>query len=104
MAKKKKLLLIDGNSLMFRSYYATAFKGNLMQTKSGQYTNALFGFCNMISKLVEHGKKEEYVFVPVQNPLVSPSTTSTSTSMLPSVMLLTSPLPVTVCDVLLYDV
>lgn len=63
MAKKKKLLLIDGNSLMFRSYYATAFKGNLMQTKTGQYTNALFGFCNMINKLIEHGSKDEYAFV-----------------------------------------
>ena len=49
----KKIILIDGNSLMFRSYYATAYTGNLMQNKQGLYTNALFGFCNMISKILE---------------------------------------------------
>ena len=51
----KKLILIDGNSLMFRSYYATAYQGtnNLMRTKDGIYTNALFAFCNMFNKLVD---------------------------------------------------
>lgn len=49
----KKLVLIDGNSLMFRAYYATAYTGNLMKSKSGVYTNALSGFVNMISKVVE---------------------------------------------------
>lgn len=56
----KRLLLIDGNSLMFRSYYATAYTGNLMKTKEGLYTNAVFGFCNMLNKLLE---KENYAFV-----------------------------------------
>lgn len=56
----KKLLLIDGNSLMFRSFYATSYTGNLMQTKDGLYTNAVFGFCNMLNKLLE---KESYAFV-----------------------------------------
>ncbi len=51
--KKQKVVLIDGNSLMFRSYYATAYTGNLMQNKQGLYTNAIFGFCNMINKLVD---------------------------------------------------
>ena len=49
----KKIFLIDGNSLMFRSYYATAYTGNLMKNKQGLYTNALFGFCNMLSKILE---------------------------------------------------
>lgn len=49
----KKILLIDGNSLMFRAYYATAIFNNFMQTKSGLYTNAIFGFANMIEKLLE---------------------------------------------------
>lgn len=56
-----KIALIDGNSLMFRSYYATAYTGNLMKTKDGIYTNALFGFCNMFSKILED--EYEYVFV-----------------------------------------
>lgn len=56
-----KIALIDGNSLMFRSYYATAYTGNLMKTKDGMYTNALFGFCNMLTKLLEDNY--EYVFV-----------------------------------------
>lgn len=48
----KKIILIDGNSLMFRSYYATAYTNNLMQNKKGLYTNAVFGFCNMLNKLL----------------------------------------------------
>lgn len=60
MTGKKTLTLIDGNSLMFRSYYATAYRGELMQTTNGLYTNALYGFCNMfLSRLDEL----EYAFV-----------------------------------------
>ena len=46
---------------MFRSYYATAYTGNLMKTKDGLYTNALFGFVNMITKLLTDDI--EYAFV-----------------------------------------
>ena len=49
----KKIVLVDGNSLMFRSYYATSYTGNLMRNKDGLYTNALFGFCNMLTKLLD---------------------------------------------------
>lgn len=59
--KKKKVILIDGNSLMFRSYYATAYTGNLMQNKKGLYTNAIFGFCNMINKLVDDSVDKVFV-------------------------------------------
>ena len=48
-----KVLLIDGNSLMFRAYYATAYTGNLMQTSNGLYTNALYGFVNMMNKITD---------------------------------------------------
>ena len=44
----KKLVLIDGNNLMFRSYYATAYTGNIMKNSKGLPTNALYGFANMI--------------------------------------------------------
>ena len=46
-----KLLLIDGNSLMFRAYYSTAYGGRFMQRKDGFITNALHGFINMMNKL-----------------------------------------------------
>jgi len=49
----KKMVLIDGNSLMFRAYYATAYTGNLMKSKSGVYTNALFGFVSMMNNIIE---------------------------------------------------
>lgn len=49
----KRILLIDGNSLMFRAYYATAYTGNLMMTSKGLYTNAIYGFVNMINKVIE---------------------------------------------------
>lgn len=46
------LHIIDGNSLLFRAYYATSFSGNIMRTKDGFPTNAIFGFSNMINKIV----------------------------------------------------
>ena len=49
----KKKILIDGNNLMFRSYYATAYTGNLMKNSKGFYTNALYGFVSMINKIIE---------------------------------------------------
>jgi len=52
----KKIILIDGNNLMFRSYYATAYTGNLMKNSKGFYTNALYGFVNMINKILEEEK------------------------------------------------
>ena len=40
-------LIIDGNSLMFRAYHALP----LMDTQ-GVYTNAIYGFLNMVLKAV----------------------------------------------------
>lgn len=56
-----KIILIDGNSLMFRSYYATAYSGNLMKNKQGICTNAIYGFCMMLSKLQEEYKTNIFV-------------------------------------------
>ena len=47
------LVLIDGNSLMYRAYYATAYSGNLMKTSTGIFTNALYGFVNMMNKVMD---------------------------------------------------
>ncbi len=49
----KKITLIDGNSIMFRAYFATAYPGaKLMQSSKGVYTNALFAFVGMFEKIV----------------------------------------------------
>ncbi|HKL61676.1 MAG TPA: 5'-3' exonuclease, partial [Acholeplasma sp.] len=49
-----RLVLIDGNSLFFRAYYATAYAGGeLMKNTKGVYTNAVFGFINMVEKILE---------------------------------------------------
>lgn len=52
----EKIILVDGNNLLFRSYYATAYTGNVMKNSKGFPTNALFGFTNMINKIVEEEK------------------------------------------------
>lgn len=48
----KRVILLDGNSIMFRAYYATAYTGNLMKTSNGLYTNAIYGFINMMNKIL----------------------------------------------------
>ncbi len=58
----KRAVLIDGNNLIFRSYYATAYNGNLMKNSKGFPTNALFGFVNMINKILTE-ENPEYVMV-----------------------------------------
>ncbi len=57
-----KILLVDGNNLLFRSYYATAYNGNFMKNSKGFPTNALFGFVNMINKIVTE-EHPEYMIV-----------------------------------------
>ena len=59
---KKKIVLIDGNNLMFRAYFATAYTGNLMKNSKGLVTNALYGFTNMINKIINE-EKPEYMLV-----------------------------------------
>ena len=58
----KKVVLVDGNNLLFRSYYATAYQGNFMKNKDGFPTNALYGFVNMINKIISE-EKPEYMLV-----------------------------------------
>ena len=58
----KKIVLVDGNNLLFRSYYATAYTGNIMRNKDGFPTNGLYGFVNMINKIISE-EKPEYMMV-----------------------------------------
>lgn len=48
----KKLVLIDGNSLLFRAYYALP----LLHNDSGVYTNAVYGFTNILLNILEEEK------------------------------------------------
>ena len=57
-----KIILVDGNNLLFRSYYATAYNGNFMKNSKGFPTNALFGFTNMINKIILE-EKPTYMIV-----------------------------------------
>ena len=58
----KKIVLVDGNNLLFRSYYATAYSGNIMRNKDGFPTNGIYGFVNMINKIIAE-EKPEYMMV-----------------------------------------
>jgi len=48
----EKVILIDGNNILFRSYYATAYNGNFMKNSKGFPTNALYGLVNMMNKII----------------------------------------------------
>ena len=58
----KRLIMIDGNNLLFRSYYATAYSGNFMKNSKNFPTNAIYGLVNMINKILEE-EKPNYVIV-----------------------------------------
>ena len=58
----KKIIMVDGNNLMFRSYYATAYTGNFMKNSKGFPTNALYGFINMMNKIITE-EKPMYIIV-----------------------------------------
>ena len=58
----KRVILVDGNNLMFRSYYATAYSGNIMRNSKGFPTNALYGFVSMINKIINE-ENPEYIAV-----------------------------------------
>ena len=59
-----KAYIIDGNSLLFRAYFATAYGGGeIMRTKEGIPTNAIFSFSNMLNKVLQSLKPGDAIFV-----------------------------------------
>jgi len=62
----KKLLLIDGNSLIYRAFYALP----PLQNSRGEHTNATYGFTNMLLKLLEE-EKPDFVIVAMDYPAPS---------------------------------
>ena len=58
----KKIILVDGNNLLFRSFYATAYQGVIMRNSKGFPTNALYGFINMMNKIIKE-ENPSYIMV-----------------------------------------
>ena len=57
-----KIVLVDGNNLLFRSYYATAYSGNFMNNSKGFPTNGLYGLVNMLNKIIKE-ENPKYMLV-----------------------------------------
>lgn len=52
-----KLVIIDGNSLINRAFYALP----LLSNKDGEFSNAVYGFCTMLIKTIEEHKPTHIV-------------------------------------------
>jgi DNA polymerase I len=59
----EKFIIIDGNSLLYRAFYALP----LLQNRRGEHTNAIYGFTNMLLKLLEE-EEPDYVAVAFDPP------------------------------------
>lgn len=53
--KRKKLIAVDGNSLLFRAFFALP---SSIATRDGQATNAVYGFATMLLKLLKEEKPD----------------------------------------------
>ena len=56
---KKRIVIIDGNSLINRAYYAMQ---RPMITKEGIYTQGIYGFINMLTK-IQNDYTPDYIAV-----------------------------------------
>ena len=59
MNKQNRLILIDGSGYIFRAYYALP----PMSRKDGTPINAVFGFTNMLVKLIEDYRNEKLIVI-----------------------------------------
>lgn len=57
----EKLLIIDGNSMLNRGFYGVSGT-NLLRTKEGIYTNAIFGFLGIVQKVLKD-ENPQYICV-----------------------------------------
>jgi DNA polymerase-1 len=62
----RHLYVIDGNSLIYRAFYALP----LMHNSRGEHTNAIYGFTGMLLKLIEE-EKPDYLAVAMDYPAPS---------------------------------
>ena len=60
-----KLIIFDGYSLLFRAYYATAYKGedSILRTSDGTPVNAILTFANMVLPIVNTLKDGDSICV-----------------------------------------
>ena len=56
----KKVVLVDGNSIMNRAFYGI-MGSKMLTTKDGKYTNAVYGFLAILFKLLEDMNPEYLV-------------------------------------------
>jgi len=56
LEKGNHLFLVDGSGYIFRAYHAIRFEP---RTPDGTHVNAVYGFCNMLWKLLKEMKPEE---------------------------------------------
>jgi DNA polymerase-1 len=59
----KKFVIIDGNSLLFRAYFASIYGGPPMMTKDGIPTNAVYVLANMLGKIMQNFGTTTYCLV-----------------------------------------
>ena len=59
MNKHNSLILVDGSGYIFRAYYALP----PMQKKDGTPVNAVFGFTNMLVKLIEDYSNDKMIVI-----------------------------------------
>ncbi|MCM3738930.1 5'-3' exonuclease [Oceanobacillus luteolus] len=50
---KNRILIVDGMALLFRGFFATAFRGNFMKTSTGVPTNGIYQFLRYFLDAVE---------------------------------------------------
>ncbi|MBC8065141.1 MAG: hypothetical protein H7Y17_09950, partial [Chlorobia bacterium] len=54
---RKRLVIIDGYSLLYRAFFATRY----LSTADGKPTNALYGFTQMLFNLLENMRPDAIV-------------------------------------------
>lgn len=58
----EKIVLIDGNNLMYRTYYATMYSNVSMKSNDNIPTNAVLAFINMLNKIIKE-EKTNYLMI-----------------------------------------
>lgn len=53
-----KILVVDSNSILNRAFYGI----KLLTTKDGSYTNGIYGFFNIVLKLIEDNAPDRVIF------------------------------------------